>query len=211
MSLPTISLTSQRMLFERYLGEVFGSLAEPQRGLLLEARTRLEQLDHSLACCRAAAERQGETWRSERQSWEARLPLAHTPSGSEPTDRQRALRQAAFEARYHAEAFYYFGARFQRILKSLNGLGPNFDFTPVLGIVKVRNDLIEHPEGRNSQVFFGGTQAATEPFNIWLKVPQNLSGMNGPLDPGLIENVEALRQELDRCFGEALRKRPSLD
>lgn len=205
MSVADISFRPQRALFEHYLGEVFESLGDAQQGLLLEARTRLEQLDYALACCRNAGERQAEIWRSERQSWDRRHPLAADPtSDHQPNQQQRTLWLAAFAARYHAEAFYYFAARLQRILKNAKGTLPGLDFRPVPGIVKVRNDLIEHPEGRNSRIFAGGTQVTADPFNLWLKVPGTVSAMNGPLDPGLIENVEALRKEIDRSLTAAL-------
>jgi hypothetical protein len=195
---------SESWLLERYMSGVFELLSDRQQGLLLEARTRLEQLSYSVDRCEAAAQRQAAIWQAERIDWETRHPLADAPSVPKPTPRQRELLEATFETRYFAESFYYFGARLQKILDRRRNSWPHLQFREVTGIRKVRNDLLEHPEGPRSQVFAGGKQATVEPFNLWLKVPQSLAGMQEPLDPGLIENASALRAELDRSLRAAL-------
>jgi hypothetical protein len=188
-------------LLERYAFEMCDQLSDDRRGLLGEAIERLRQVEYCLAQALAAVEYHHSIWRSQIDD----RNTEHADALSQRSvlaDRSRALRHSSFVAKLHTEAFYYFASRFQKILRQRGW--PHLQFREIPGIRKVRNDLIEHPEGKNSRVFSGGTEMAAGQFNVWLKVPNSMEQRREPLDPGLVDNATALRDELDRILRPAL-------
>jgi hypothetical protein len=191
----------QISLLERYAFEIHEHLSDDQRGLLDEAIQRLRQAEYCLVHAFDAVESHHAAWRAVIDNGNAdRADDALTQQSA--ADRSRALRDSSFVAQLHTEAFYYFAARFQKILG--RGGWPHVRFREISGIRKVRNDLIEHPEGKKSRVFSGGTEMATGQVDVWLKVPNTLEQRREPLDPGLQHNATALRDELDRILRPAL-------
>ncbi len=61
--------------------------------------------------------------------------------------------EACLEIRLMTEAFYYFAARVRTILRHRSTPMPYLSSFECAGVRNVRNHLIEHPEGANSQVF----------------------------------------------------------
>lgn len=76
-----------------------------------------------------------------------------------------------FEIQLHVECFYYFAARARSIIRGM----PQLKSFEAAGVRNVRNHLIEHPEGRTSQV---------------LSRSFGFGGANGPVVKALRESTE---------------------
>lgn len=89
------------------------------------------------------------------------------------------------EIRLNGEAFYYFAWRVKKTLGVLsNEAGLDLRFTPV-GVRTVRNQLIEHPDGRNGQYILSWRWACPEGLVL---EPVGIDGFG--LDKGIYPNAQ---------------------
>src|SRR5260370_27744309 len=121
------------------------------RDVASEARKRLIQLDRILRRIIALEKEEGTI----------QLPLGMYQKGDDETVDKVVYRKIEIgdELEFLTEAFYYFAFRLRRIIRGLSGLNA-FECK---GVRDVRNKLIEHPEGRDSEVYilsfgYGGEQ-----------------------------------------------------
>lgn len=187
----------QISLFERYLNSAAHRWSDDQRALLLEAETRLQQCDYAYERARAAGELSAALWR-EASEHGGRNPLA-VPDQNSQSPRPRQFWQNQFALRYYTESFYYFAWRLQQILTGRFAKELSLKFAPVTGIRAVRNELIEHPEKSRNATLDGGIEITSGPFDVRLKVPKRGHGV----DPGLLANATALRDNIDDCLMKA--------
>jgi hypothetical protein len=121
------------------------------------------------------------------------------------TDRQMWLSaDVAFEMKLSTEAFYYFAARFIKVLKCFTQF-KNFDAP---GVRNVRNRLLEHSEnagGVTQQDW--GTDPKTGPA-LKSAAPRPPGKENVPKDAGLFINADELRDRLHRRLEQLLTPRP---
>jgi len=104
----------------------------------------------------------------------AGLSYEDTPMPPEAQmSRENGYRSIAlmFEIKLHVECFYYFAARARSIIRGM----PQVKSFEATGVRNVRNHLIEHPEGRASQV---------------LSRSFGFGGANGPVVKAIRESTE---------------------
>ena len=115
-----------------------------------------------------------------------------------PASRQRKSHASAlnFELKLSTEAFYYFAARFIKVLNCF----PELKHFEAPGVRNVRNHLIEHP-GVTDQSW--GYSANTGPALKSIG-PRPPGKENVPLDAGLFVNAAELRDLLERRLRKLL-------
>jgi hypothetical protein len=134
------------------------------RDLGCEVRERLQQLDFILRQVREAeSSATAATTRAERVGLEhlrrfqaAGANLSTYTGVSEANltpEEHRAFLDAQFRMKFFAEAFYYFAGRVRAILRHGTAPLPGLTSFESVGVRNVRNKLLEHPEGADSQVF----------------------------------------------------------
>jgi hypothetical protein len=190
---------------DRYFTEIVkASLERPSRAadLWTEAQERLAQLDFLYYCAKNLQEKH----------WNVISAQAHAVTSAQtPSDKQRARtsaasrRQAAladdlsFQLRLSTEAFYYFAARFIRILNCF----PHLKNFHAPGVRTVRNHLLEHSEGPSGITSQDWGYSNTGPA-LKSTTPGPRFKENVPRDPGLFVNAAELRDRLGRRLGELL-------
>lgn len=133
------------------------------------------------------------------------LPVEGTDGNSKTADEGQVIAGAFFHARLYTETFYYLAFRFRQILTTQNKVTGNYPLPDLrnfeaAGIRDVRNHLLEHPEGRTSQVF---------------SQDHSLGGSDGPklkidatgaahVDSGLFVNAAEFKQCLEAVLTRAL-------
>lgn len=170
--------------------------------LAVEAVERLKQLD--LLLTRVAAIQRHVTTGQNLRVRDFLLPVEATSVGSETMEEGRVIAEAFFHARLYTETFYYLAFRFRQILTTQNKATkiyalPHLENFEAAGIRDVRNHLLEHPEGRTSQVF---------------SQDDSLGGLDGPklkidasgpahVDRGLFVNAAEFKQSLETLLARA--------
>jgi hypothetical protein len=120
-------------------------------------------------------------------------------------DERESQTKASFELQLLTEAFYYFASRVRTILKHHLKPIPGLTKFECVGVRNTRNHLIEHAEGKDSQIFirsfaWGGQQGPV------LKAVR-YGGQEGIFrDKGLYENAEEFRSNLEKLLHAALPK-----
>jgi hypothetical protein len=110
--------------------------------------------------------------------------------------------QASFEMKLLTEAFYFFASRVRTILKHKSQPVPGLEGFECEGVRNVRNKLLEHPEGADSQIFTqswasGGAQG---PVHKALRYAGQETIFP---DPGLYANAEEFSRNLDDILKRA--------
>jgi len=129
------------------------------------------------------------------------------PEGVQATeDEMRAHLEASFEMKLLTEAFYFFASRIRTILRHKSRPVPGLEGFECEGVRNVRNKLLEHPEGSDSQIFIQswGWGAPRGPV---LKAAR-YGGQEAVFpDPGLYANAEEFRLNLDDVIKRAFAAR----
>ena len=102
-----------------------------------------------------------------------------------------------------AEAFYYFAGRVRTILRNTQAPLPGLACFECDGVRNTRNKLLEHAEGKDSQVSiqsfgWGGSRGPV------IKALRYGGQENVFPDRGLYENAEEFRVNLERCIRAAI-------
>jgi hypothetical protein len=188
-------------LLEKYFTEIVKAERLSREGNLWEeAQERLAQLDFLL--CRVK-DLQAKHWTVMSAQADA-VTSAQTPSDKERVRASAISRRRhavalnlMFELKLSTEAFYYFAARFIRILNCFPQL-KNFDAP---GVRNVRNHLLEHSDSARdiTQQDWGysNTGPALKSTGSRPKGKENV-----PKDPGLFINADELRNRLKRRLAE---------
>jgi hypothetical protein len=114
--------------------------------------------------------------------------------------------KASFELKLLTEAFYHFAWRVRTILRNQRAPLPGLTSFECEGVRNVRNKLLEHAEGRDSQVSIQsfGWGAAQGPVLKALRY----SGQEEIFpDRGLYRNAEEFRDNLERLLYAKLQER----
>ena len=165
----------------------------------MEAGERLAQIDFLF---QRIGELQDESWEVSKQ-----LFAVVEKNGGQYTDAEERftpfLREATFQIRLHAEAFYYFAARLVTILRRY----PALKRLDVPGIRNVRNHLIEHSEKPASgitQQNWGHGSSIGPTF----KTSRRKGQMPIPMDKGLVANATELRDQIEGKLKPILESLP---
>lgn len=111
------------------------------------------------------------------------------------------MRHLMFEIEMYTESFYYLAGRMYTILKK--GFLPGLESFKCIGARDVRNKLLEHADGKQSQIYIqsfgiGGDQGPT----LKIERPQGQE-MIFP-DAGLYANTEEIRSNLEKLLTASL-------
>lgn len=187
-----------------------GNLPGFNRDLGCEVRERLQQLDYIVEKVRVLEELERRTFSRHQQAlkdhvanlkskgiaFESVPAPADTKITSE--EAQMAVR-ASFEMKLLTESFYYLAGRVRTIVRNPGKPLPGLDSFECEGVRNVRNKLLEHAEGSDSQV-------SIQSFGS--------GGPNGPVlkalryagqeqvfpDRGLYMNAEEFRENLEKAL-----------
>ena len=191
-------------LFERYLTAARQQNPSEIHPLLgAEALARLDQMQFLLG--RVATIQQHVLGSCPISLTDLLLPIEPPPSASFATDTGRIRQQTFFHVRLYTETFYYIAFRFREILTKPNKLTkqyalPHLRAFEALGVVSVRNQLLEHPDGPKSQVF-SQDHSLGGPNGPQLKLDE---GNSSYTDKGLFANASELNNHLDAVLTAAL-------
>lgn len=128
------------------------------------------------------------------------------PKGVEITKKEfEKHEKAEFEMKLLTEAFYYFAGRIRTILRNPQAPLPGLTNFECEGVRNVRNKLLEHAEGKDSQVSIQsfGWGAANGPV---LKSIRYSSQKHIFPDQGLYINAEEFRENFERLIKNKLHK-----
>jgi hypothetical protein len=125
----------------------------------IELRERLQQMNWLLTQIRSRGDELSAIDEKRRAAFKAhieRITAEGLSYGVTPIPQEEIMSRKEFyryialtdEIRLFAECFYYFAARARRIIRDM----PELNSFEAAGVRTVRNHLIEHPEGRGSQV-----------------------------------------------------------
>lgn len=176
---PTIDLFDEYYRYEDKRNPDFN------KDVASEARKRLVQLNKILERVIALEQEEGTI----------HIPFGmHQKGDNEAVDRviYRKI-EITDELEFLTEAFYYFAFRLRRIIRGLPGLN-GFECK---GVRDVRNKLIEHPEGRDSEVYIlsfghGGEQG---PVIKAIRYDHQTEVFK---DSGLFTNATELKKNLEQ-------------
>jgi hypothetical protein len=155
------------------------------RDLGCEVRERLQQLDYMITRVRDAESA-------------ANKALSTTPI--------QPFLGHVFEMKLMAESFYFFAARVRSILKHGSRPIPGLNNFECEGVRNVRNKLIEHPEGRDSQIFIRSWAWGASRGPV-LKAVRHGGQEDVFPDPGLYANAEEFRDNLMQVLKHAIKSR----
>jgi hypothetical protein len=114
-----------------------------------------------------------------------------------------------FVMRLLTESFYYFAFRIRQILQNKIHKFPHMGSFNPTGVIIVRNQLIEHPEGSGSLIF-NRTFMWSKETGMHLKTGRQEWESNEFIDAGMKANAnefcEKLNQSLERAINEILRE-----
>lgn len=119
------------------------------------------------------------------------------------TEEVEAHNKATFEMTLLTEAFYYFAGRVRSILRHPSTPLPGLSGFECVGVRNTRNKLLEHPDGKDSQVWIrsfgcGGKQGPV------IKALRYDHQKDVFPDSGLYKNAEEFCANLERMLGKAL-------
>jgi hypothetical protein len=202
-------------LFEEYCIKVGGTDPDSYNSdLAAEVTERLRQLEFILERISVAEKQYEDTMRrrSIASSEFARKLMTAGIKSPVPAPRELSLQiwidavaSACLEIRVMTESFYYFANRIRTILRHKSAPLPHLSSFECSGVRDVRNHLIEHPEGADSQVFvqsfsFGG------PNGPVLKDGRTAALKNRPSDQGLYRNASEFNNNLISALKSALAR-----
>ena len=99
------------------------------------------------------------------------------------------------------ESFYYFAHRAVVLIRRSNGRLPGLKAFSPLGIIKVRNKLIEHPEAKEGVRLI--SLAVSEAEGVRLKPMRRSITEEGYVDLGLSRNAEEFRGKFEARLNDA--------
>lgn len=202
-------------LFDEYYRRLDAQNAQGfNRDLGCEVRERLQQLDYIVdrvqtleAESESALKRSGDALRSHVELLKEKgIPFEQVPAPPEvkiTKAESEVCERAFFEIRLLTEAFYYIAARVRAILCHKKSPLPGLSKFECVGVRDVRNKLLEHTEGKDSQVFiqsfgFGGANGPV------LKAIR-YSGQESIFpDAGLYKNATEFRDNLEKHLQKVL-------
>ena len=188
-------LTSTRRLFAEYLrvvidgGHIPTAINNPRRDLANELSERLAQVDFILVRV---------------TELELEIPtLSDMHECGHMYFELDAESAARIELRVLTESFYYFAARVRSIARNSKFPLPGLGLFECRGVRDVRNKLLEHPEGGDSQVLIvsfghGGPNGPT------VKPIRRVGQEQVFPDSGLFPNAREFGENLDRLLQQAL-------
>lgn len=196
-------------LFDAYYRKVDAAhVAGFNRDLGCEVRERLEQLEYIIARVRALEQSVAAVQSRSQASFHAHiedvkargasLETEPVPPGASITrEEAKVVETAEFEMKLLVETFYYFAGRVRTILRNAQAPLPGLTSFECAGVRNTRNKLLEHPEGKDSQVSiqsfgWGGSQGPV------IKALRYGGQENVFPDRGLYENAEEFRVNLER-------------
>lgn len=117
------------------------------------------------------------------------------------SEEMKEMKDLMFEIELYTESFYYLAGRMYTILKK--GFLPGLKSFECIGARDVRNKLLEHADGKQSQVYIqsfglGGDQGPT------LKIERPTGQSHIFPDAGLYANAEEIRANLERLLNLAI-------
>lgn len=191
------------------------------RELGCEVRERLQQLDYIIERVRElekiaeqALNRAGDAGIAHYEDLKNRgVPFDSVPLPSSTTITKEEFdthRRASFEIKLLTEAFYYFAGRVRTILRNKQVFLPGLESFECVGVRNVRNKLLEHAEGSDSQVSIQsfGWGSAHGPV---LKAVRYGGQEDIFPDGGLYRNAEEFRDTLERLLQKKSRRDSSLN
>lgn len=110
-----------------------------------------------------------------------------------------------FVMRLLTESFYYFAFRVRQILKNKVHLFPHLKSFDPAGVRNVRNQLIEHPEGKDSLIF-NRTFSWSQDSGMLLKSGRHLWEHDKFVDAGLKINANEFCESLYSLLELAIKK-----
>lgn len=108
-----------------------------------------------------------------------------------------------FVMRLLTESFYYFSFRIRQILRNKDHQFPHLKNFESIGVRDVRNHLIEHPNGQQSQIF-NQTFMWTQDSGMHLKSGRHDSESSNFADVGLKANAKEFAKELGTLLDRAI-------
>lgn len=176
-------------LFDEYYRREDRTNPSFNREVAGEARKRLVQLSRILERVIAL----------EQEAQSTQLPLGmHEKGDNEAVDKTiYRLIEVGTELEFLTEAFYYFAFRLRRIIRGLPGLS-GFECK---GVRDVRNKLIEHPEGSDSNVYMLSFGYAGEQGPV-IKAIRYDNQTDIYSDSGLFVNATELKENLERRLSQ---------
>lgn len=118
----------------------------------------------------------------------------------------RAHSDATFELKLLTESFYYVAGRARSLLRHKRTPVPGLESFECVGVRNVRNKLLEHPEGSDSQVFIQ-SWAWGNPRGPVLKAVRYGGQEEVFPDAGLYANAEQFRDNLASALRRTLAAR----
>lgn len=158
--------------------------------LWMEAEERLAQIDFLL----------GRVKTLQRRTAALLVKAAAARNRTEANYELLVSRALAFEIKLYAEAFYYFAARFIKILRCFTQL-KNFEAP---GIRDVRNRLLEHSETADGTTQQDWSIDSTTGIALKSVSPRPRGKDHVPKDAGLYANATELRDRLARRLEQLL-------
>ena len=106
------------------------------------------------------------------------------------------------ELRLHLENFYYLSHRVRTLLQTSGGKLPGLQSFEVLGVARVRNNLLEHPNKKDgiTVMSFSVSNAA----GARLKPVNQQSAPNGYVDEGFFYNAKEFRSNLEILLRDSI-------
>lgn len=106
-------------------------------------------------------------------------------------------------ARFYVESYYYFAHRIYKILTHKDVPLPYLQSFKCNGVLLVRNNLIEHPEGKSANATF-----TSYSYNIKTGLRLRTSGdpQQTVHDKGIISNSHEFERNFDRVVEDAIEK-----
>lgn len=188
-------LSTTHKLFLEYLhvvideGKVPTVINNDRRHLALELSERIVELNFALTRVRELENQISE--------------LSRLREENNPSEESADERRARTELKVLTEAFYYCAARARSIARNSKAPLPGLASFECIGVRNVRNKLLEHPEGNDSQVFvvsFGRGGAGGPTIK-----PIRQVGQEGVFpDAGLYPNAEEFKANLYLLINRAL-------
>ena len=191
-------------LFDRYYEKMLvDNLPTFNDDLALEVKKRLEQL--SFLYCKIEG-KQLRYFDLDRKvygdgSLEQQIKNAGGPIIVVGSDERSEMLELMFEIELYTESFYYLAGRMYTILKKR--FLPGLETFQCVGARNVRNKLLEHADGKESQVYvqsfgIGGDQGPT----LKIKRPEGQETIFP--DAGIYANAEEIRVNLEQLLNLAL-------
>jgi hypothetical protein len=215
LTLPGAMFESTVALFDAYYRHLDAHAAEGfVRDLGSEVRERLEQLDYIVRRVRAlelaanaARSRSLAAFRAHIEDVEARNVTYESeplpPSASITREEFKIVQAAQFEMKLLTESFYYFAGRIRTILRNPMAPVPGLTSFECPGVRNTRNKLLEHAEGRDSQVSIQSFGWGA-PIGPVIKALRYGGQENVFPDQGLYVNAEEFRENLERLLHATL-------